>query len=71
MQKVKNLGPGGEDVFSCVDLIRSGDAVKGNGTDLHVMGGVSLQEATSSFQGAGCFKWHLFVAFATKLLGQS
>ena len=39
MHEVKNPGPGNEDVFSCMGLIRSGDAVKGNDTDLHVMVG--------------------------------
>ena len=37
MHKVKDPGPGREDVFSCMGLIRTGDAVKGNDADLHVM----------------------------------
>ena len=37
MHKVKNPGPGGEGVFSCVGVIRTGDAVKGSDADLHVM----------------------------------
>ena len=39
MHKVKNLGPGSEDVFSCMGLIRFWDAVKGSDADLHVMVG--------------------------------
>ena len=39
MHEVKNPGPGSEDVFSCMGLIRSGDAVKGNDADLCVLVG--------------------------------
>ena len=37
MQEVKNLGPGGEEVFNCMGLVRSRGAVKCKDTGLHVM----------------------------------
>ena len=69
MHKVKNLGPGGEDVYSCAGRKNWG-CCEGQWCWSQYDDGVSLWEATSISWGACYFKQCLFTVIVTKLLGQ-
>ena len=70
MHKVKNLGPGSEEVFSCMGLIRSGDAVKSNDTGLHVVVGFLLRRILQ-ISGELATSSDVYLLHETKLLSLS